>query len=410
MSKIDFQENDQYIDNFENEESFFPNESYTNPYSVPKLVSDLQQVIKDLLSKSSQLKQLTSALKQNTSFQVPEFLEPFVIENQLISTITKSKNLSHMHIGAVDGGLVTSNLAGVDILGLKAVGVYLHYGHNKILKTNYFPTKHQDVKLVPVYKIFSRPDLDIYSSLQRSILELKTGITLLEEAPASLDYMLMDGSFQFKRIITPNPELNVLFGKYFAYLRKLLAKAQSQNTQLLFVVKDSITSHFITILSQLLPHVITAFPDLHTVDYRTIIQDLRDSNFMHYLLSPRSRSFIINRTFASKEPIELNYVPYSYYFKVIKNDLPLRIDLLTRPKQSVDDIISTVDESSKVLLALSEFNKNYSLPAPIIEADARTKINQEQFELLLDYIRHKTFNFNSIESQKLRRTRSPFRF
>lgn len=410
MSKIDFQENSQFLDNFDNEELFSESNLNRNLFSVPKLVTDLQQVIEDLVSKSSSLKNITSSLTSNTAFQVPAYLKPFVLENKFVHTVDRQKTLSQLHIGAVDGGLITSNLAGIDILGLKAIGVYLQYGNNKILKTGYYPKKHQSVTLLPVYKNFSRTDLDTFSSLQRSILELKAGITLLEESPANLDYLLMDGSFQLRRVSTPTTEINVLFGKYFAYLRKLIARAKVQNTRVLWVVKDSITSYFVTILSQLLPHIIKSFPNLYEIDYRSHLQELRDSNFMHYLLQPSTRSFIVNRSFNNAENLEISYNPYSYYLKVVRNDLPLRVDVLTDKDQVPEDVIANVMADSKVLLALSEFNQNFSLPAPIIEADARARINSEEFELILDYIRHKTFNYNSIEIQKLRRSRSPFRF
>ena len=74
------------------------------------------------------------------------------------------------------------------------------------------------------------------------------------------------------------------------------------------------------------------------------------------------------------------------------------------------ELIKNATDISKVVISLSEFNQNYSLPAPIIEADARARINLEDFELILDYIRNQTFNYDSIEGLKLRRSRSPFKF
>ena len=130
---------------------------------------------------------------------------------------------------------------------------------------------------------------------------------------------------------------------------------------------------------------------------------------MHYLLHARSRSFITNRAFSNSE-IEITNIPYSFYLKVIKNDLPLRIDMLLSPGVTPSEVARLANESSKVLLAMSDFNQNYSLPAPIIEADARARINIEEFEMILEYIRSRTFNYQSIEGIKLRRSRSPFKF
>lgn len=410
MSKIDIPENNNYFFDIPNEDNFLYSEDLHSRKVVPKLVNELQQLVNDLLAKNNDVKKFTNTLSSNQSFKIPAFMKTGIIENNFIKSISKNKKLSQLHIGSVDGGLVTSSLAGMDILGIKAVGVYLNYGPSKIIKTRYFPKKHQEISIIPVYNNFGNTDFDLYSSLQRSIYELKAGIQLLEESPATLDYLLMDGSFQFKRAQTQNSEINVLFGKYFALLRKLTTKSEAQNTKLLFIVKDSKVSTFVSMISQLLPHIISSFPELYSMDYRSILQNLRDSNLMHYLLQPRTRSFIINRAFVSSGGNEIKVIPYSFYLKVIKNDIPLRIDMLIRPNKSFEEIASSVNEISQIVLNMSEFNNNYSLPAPIIEADARARINLEEFELILDYIRNKTFNYNSIEGMKLRRSRSPFKF
>lgn len=412
MSKIDFYQNEYNNSNSTSEDLNFSPEPIKTNLFIPKIVGDLQLLVNDLMVRGNDIKRLGSILATQTTFKVPEYLSSAILDSNFCFGPYEPADINHLHIGAVDGGLVTSNLAGFEILGLKAVGVYLNYGKNRISKVQYFPRKHQDITVLPVFKNFNSVDFDTFSSLQRSILELKTAIKLLEDSPALLDFLLMDGSFQLRRIPTQDSELNVLFGKYFAYLRKLVSKAQSQSTQIVFVVKDSKTSNFVSLLSQLLPHIISTYPDLYSIDYRTIIQDLRDSNFMHYLLSPRSRSFLINRAFAGKEKeiLEINSNPYSFYLKIVRNDLPLRIDLLSTPKMDRVDLIKNVDAISKVIIALSEFNQSYSLPAPIIEADARAKINLDDFELILDYIRNKTYNYDSIEGLKLRRSRSPFKF
>ena len=367
MSKIDFYQNDYNNAKLPLEgDDFTTNLKNTNIF-IPKIVGDLQLLVNDIMLRGNDIKKFGSILATPNSFTIPDFLSSAIIESNLSFGTIKPADINQLHIGAIDGGLVSSSLAGFEVLGLKGVGIYLNYGKGRINKVQYYPKKHQDITLIPVFKNFNNLDFEIFSSLQRSILELKTAIQLLEETPAYLDFLLMDGSFQLKRIPTQDSELNMLFGKYFAYLRKLIVKAQSQNTQVVFVVKDSKTANFITILSQLLPHIISSFPELYTFDYRSVIRDLRDSNLMHYLLQHRTRSFLINRSFSlkEKESLELNYNPFSFYLKVVKNDLPLRIDLLTNQNINNSDIINIADIISKVIITLSEFNQNYSINAPL---------------------------------------------
>ena len=117
------------------------------------------------MKRGNDMKKLGSKLSNACSFKVPDFLSSAIFEEKLSFGPYEPAAINQLHIGAVDGGLVTSNLAGFDVLGLKAVGVYLNYGKERIRKVRYFPNKHQDIAILPVFKNFNKVDFDtIYSS------------------------------------------------------------------------------------------------------------------------------------------------------------------------------------------------------------------------------------------------------
>ena len=394
------------------ENSIENSSSKENPFFYrSNLHTDIKQLITKITDKSDYISSLTTDLREDNiknEFKIPTYMENYILETKLLSKQFSSTNISSLNIGSVDGGVVVKSLANIDIIAIKAVGIFINYGKNTINRIKYIPDKHQEIKLVPSFENFSNTDLELYSSLQRSILELQTGIKVLNESPATLDYLLMDGSFQLKRSLSVHPEINMLQGKYFAYLRKLHNLGQKFGSKIIFVVKDSRLRVFTDLLNQLLPHIITSYPSLYKHDYRNIIDSTRDSNFMYHFLNPKSRSFIINRRF-QKDITEIQDNPFSFYLKIIKNDIPLRIDFLQPKNKTKEEITSFADEISELIIPLSEFNSFYSLPAPIIEADARARINIEEFELIINSLRKMTIG-NSIDSIPMRRGRSPFKF
>ena len=109
------------------------------------------------------------------------------------------------------------------------------------------------------------------------------------------------------------------------------------------------------------------------------------------------------------EKFELNYNPYSFYLKVVKRDLPLRIDFLTLKESTNVEIKNISSEIEKVVLAISEFNPYFSLPAPIIEADARSRISQREFKTQIETLQSMTFGSSSL-TNSLKRNGSPFKF
>lgn len=413
MSKSDFLP--QYSNNqSQTTEHFSPNVADrfdSNEYQT--FIKDLKQLAQLITIRSSKLSEFCSIIQNEIiyNYKIPDYLDKYIIDDFIISSPIKKTSLSSVTVAAVDGGVTIGSMIGIDIIGLKATGVYFKYGQNKISRVNYYPKKHQSIKLIPSYHNFSNNDLNLYASLRRSILELKTALLVLNEAPSTIDYLLMDGTHSLKRIMSSNIEINRQTGIYFAFLRKLVIKSNSLGTKLAFIVKDTRNSTFTELLSKLLPHIINSIPSLYNIDYRGIIESVRDSNLFFKLLPPKTRSFIINRTYNQQDQVKFSFIPYSTFLKVIENDNPLRIDFIGALNANKNEIKRLGDELSQIVLSLSNFNPFYSLPAPIIEVDARSRINLKEFNKVLESLQSLTFGIgSSIDTKPLKRSSSPFKF
>ena len=168
---------------------------------------------------------------------------------------------------------------------------------------------------------------------------------------------------------------------------------------------------FSEILGQLLTHIINEIPQLYQVDYRLILKNLRDSVLFSTLLPEKTRSFLINRGYLiqEKDQIGQDFNPNSFFLKVAEHDLPLRIDFFSKKTMSFQEIQMLTENISQIIVGLSDFNPFFSLPAPIIEADARSRISTKEFEFYIETLQSLALN-SSFLTKPLKRSSSPFKF
>lgn len=386
-------------------------DAHRSPSTFSELAKELSRLIHEVSQVGLDLEEFALTLQEaalsNTHLRVPDFLGYEMPEDRLFTPVTPAP-LGSLTIGGVDGGLVVGSLAGVDIVGVRAVGVVLQFGSRQINDVRYYPQKRPSLQLIPSFRRLSHSVLDQMASYHRAIQELQVACKTLQDMSTRVDYLLMDGSFSFKRVSIPNTYVDTLQGQYYAWLRRLNKTARSVGTDLAWVVKDTRSSLFADFIGNLLPHVIGQLPQLYRVDYRRVISAARDSPLMHYFLPPKSRSFVVRRTFGSEPPYEVTDGSYSFFLSVVPRDIPLRVDFSLPEGASGTTVQEKAQELAEVLLPLSEYDRTFSLPSPIVEADARARIPQDEFEILLAALRRRTMA--QVESLPLRRGRSPFHF
>jgi hypothetical protein len=123
-----------------------------------------------------------------------------------------------------------------------------------------------------------------------------------------------------------------------------------------------------------------------------------------YLLEPNIRSMAYYYQFKMPKKFSQEFVLYSFYLKTAPFDIPLRVEVFQSNHRSQADLIKETNILSETILPLSQYNREYGIPAPIVEADTRAKIKETEVEALFRWIRN---HYPSPDLWVRRRERAP---
>jgi hypothetical protein len=93
--------------------------------------------------------------------------------------------------------------------------------------------------------------------------------------------------------------------------------------------------------------------------------------------------------------------------KPVPFDTPLRVEVFQPKTRNQIDLINEINVIGETILPLSQYNKTYGIPAPIVEADARAKIKEAEIDTLFQMLKTR---FPIPEVMLRRRERSPWKF
>ena len=274
-------------------------------------------------------------------------------------TLPLSKKKIEGKISAVDGGILSYEMHGADLLIAKAVSSTFTYENGSIASHNYFPTAFPH----PAYDVetgLDEREVNWHKSLFRLQLEIQNALdTAKKEKP---DYLLLDGSIC--PLLSDRPaEESKLFTRYLALLnmyKELYAFCMENSITLIGLIKDSRSTHFMEMLP---PH---------------ISSKSSDTVFLHHLLKEGERTFAFRYSESPQKHHVLRELGKwgekicAAYIKPVKGDRPIRIEFLNgqKPFSEVADFIST----------LSSINRSYAYPAILIDADLRAMMDPNELE------------------------------
>ncbi|OLS26960.1 MAG: hypothetical protein HeimC3_06190 [Candidatus Heimdallarchaeota archaeon LC_3] len=337
----------------------------------------------------------------------------FFPKQYIFSNIPKSQ-LHGLSIAGVDGGMIKQSFAGVNIIGYRAIGVVFKFGRQNISRCYYYPNRNPEILLKKYLNPVSNLEWDQIASYLRANQELKIAYNLVKKTNLKIDFLLMDGSFRDD----PNLGVNLynktlikLKNQYNNLLRKLFDKINEKSVVIAWIVKDSNLRNFTSVISSIIPHLSDNIHELLSIEVEKILLSLNDQILMNYLLSPGQRSFIITKDLHSRtNQSNQQYNSYSFFLKVVPFDIPLRIDfnIHNSDLNDYERVKLLVNKISSIVFLLSNISSEYSFPSPLIEADARARISQENFSSITELIQNKLPG--NFEIKGLKRSRSPFKF
>lgn len=247
----------------------------------------------------------------------------------------------------VDGGIVKKRYSSGDVVAARAIAAVFNFGEN--LEVEYLPSKSPE----PDFQVFDANEAD---SLDRNAESerLKNETSAILEAMKKTDRVLIDGS------VVPSYLEN---DKVLENYSQMFEKASSG--QLVGVVEDSYGKKMTSLLEEKLG---------------LELGNLRDTLLMDAVLGEKERSFVRRYSSSPVEHPVLSKLEdrhvnrlHTFYVKLSKNDLPLRIDYFGKPEEA--------DEIAANLLALKS-SDSYTVPSPVVEADKRAKIPEKYLKRL----------------------------
>ena len=337
---------------------------------------------------------------------LPDHIKKLSIDDEFFIQ-TKPQDIAGLTIGGVDGGYVSKPLVGYDVHFLRAIAVYSTFTKGNIINTVYYPSMSPKVSIEFIDSSHSSYDSEKIGSISRAIAELITAKEVMETSPKHIDILFMDGSPYLKNPGSLNVTSTNLHEKYLNLLSDLVNLSRKKRTKLVWIVKDSRKNVFTTFLGKALTHMSSMIPELLTIDYRGIINKTRDMDLFYYLLNLNMRSFCLLREFEVSEEFNSTYKFLNFYIKTAQYDIPLRIECFF--PRGIDDkqVRKEINLLSETILPVSQYNHEYGIPAPIVEADARVKIKDNEINEFFRLFKA----FNTIPSfSPRRRDRSPWRF
>ena len=381
------------------------------------ILDKIAEQISKIEKNRSDFNKILKSVKEIINFNIlPESLTKNLWGSRLSEKVNPS-NLNGLKIVGVDGGLISKSFHGIDIVVTRAVAALFTYNQDKPY-VKYYPSNYQFPIIKTSCDPFSNIESELFSNLERINAEIDVSLGILKENP---DIILLDGSIlpQLRERTGLNSSLNNRYNIIVKKYEQLFNECVEKNVFLAGCIKDTRSYHFLTIIAQLLPIFINKYPKLREIlnsdyNYRTLLLENRDCDFLYRLLDVGERSLIFDyHDFDNKLPkvfsIFNNYWVEKikiFYLKSVLYDLPARIEILV-PESNDKNIISICNQIASIILPLSNHHFEFAVPTVLIEADARAKMSEADLDLVYDSLSDKLGKDSPILF-KLRRNRRPF--
>lgn len=321
-------------------------------------MSRLSSIAESIRSAEEKRKALANFLKEKKDCSLGKGF----MEEKLVHKVFPLK-LSNKKILAVDGGLSYHSYQGIELALVRAVAVLFEYDSREKLSVYYYPSAIPSQRII----LISDSDTDINNERQHEEIE-----TAIEAAKRfSPDLLLMDGMIvpHINDIPKENSESHERFVRTLESFKKLYDAVPGL---LAGCIEDSRGKRFCEILSKNLLE-----------NEKNTLENTSDMNFLYYLLEygERTSAFRFSGDMLINILGEHGKNIYSFYIKTAKLDRPLRVDFYSNPK----NVSEKADRIASLVLS-SCCHDNYGFPAPLIEADFRAKLPEDETEKVRNQI------------------------
>jgi hypothetical protein len=326
----------------------------------------------------------------------------------------KPTSLAGLRVAGIDGGIVARSYQNIDLILTRAVAAIFTYGSNGKLEVGYFPEETPLPNIISSLQPSPIPDFELRKSIERITCEIQLATQLQDYT--KVDLIILDGSIVPQLSDRP-PSYSTLTRRYEKLVElyeDLYKSCIESGTLLVGAIEDSRSTRYMQIIGRLIPHLVEKVPGLKRIldfDYRRVIQQTRDTEFLQRVLDPGERSPVFRYAeFPLDYPIFDDFrnkvwadSVNVFYLRTVEYDRPIRVEYLATESNQ----LLTARKISSVVLPLSCHNAEYGIPSVLIEADARAHLLDGDIEIIYEQLVRKTGD--SLILSKLRRERRPFR-
>lgn len=349
-----------------------------------KMEFTIQKIAEKIKNVEIERKKLSEMLRgAKTDTKLFHMLKPLVIDDKKIL--------------AVDGGLIKRSLHGIDCLLLRTAGVCFHYKENKMTKVDYFPSKIPTPSM-HIQESLSDIDWLYFSSVSRQIKEAETMIECIEKFQP--DIALMDGPIVPHHSDKPSRSSPIFeeFQRLISTHKTLHKTVKQSDIVFAGIIEDSRSNRFCEYVKDILSESHIQNTLIRMLD------NCRDTILLYMLLNKNERSLLFEHSKNPDEHPVLNEFKHpekfhDFYLKTALYDRPIKVDTIINNEEEIDNLAS-------MLLSISGQHSGYGLPVPLIEADNRAKLSEQDMENFYSYLTKYTGNLPSV--MKLRRDQRPF--
>jgi len=341
---------------------------------------NLSNIVNLMVNNYNKNLEVIKLIKQNN---FKEIINPYNLEEKIINEI-KFPEKQNLSFAGVDSGFVNKQLNFANITIIKEMGVRFDYKDSKLNKTTYFPKAYNLPKPYLTTSALELEEIVWNTSILRLNKEIGVATDIVAQTP-SVNFMLLDGSIIPQYVSKPASDSKLLkiYNDLLEKFINLYNLSKKNKVYLVGCIEDSRADKFFNFLKE-------------KVIQKQIKNDIYDPFLVFSLLEKNQRTCVVKYTDNAKEHPVLKDFPkeivdnlYICYLKLSDDDYPLRLEFIyfkefgLSLKEYTDYLVSNIS-------SISNFNKRYIYPAPVIEADLRSRLKLQEIESITVSILEKT--------------------
>ncbi len=351
-------------------------------------INQIAQHINDLAKNRSELAKLLKKVDSLKLFpSLAKQIKPIELNNKICG---------------VDGGFLAKEYHGMGLILRRAVAACFHYKQNKLVKTDYFPSRRPQPEPIIIGSEFNSAEFSTLASLRRVEMELATQLKAAKELQP--DVLVADGSIVLHPSSVPDKDSKVqpLYEKVINQYIELYEYCTKNNILLIGAIEDCKGTKYCSLLKQRFSEA--ALPEeikKELSELLPVLDRTTDTLFLFYFLQAgwRTEDFEYSSSRAElpvmREIGKWSEAVRAMYIKAVEYDRPMRLDFIGDPEQ----VASTIFE-------ISRQNRSYSYPSVLIEADGRAKLREQEIMVFKSALNEKLGRNPSLF--ELRREIRPF--